>query len=201
MAEQSLLLGRLDVVQLLGIPEWQIANFASRKYPYRLAPSVRGKRGRGKKGLYSLADIYKIALAHRMVMAGLGSAVVSQAIRELFPKGADPIEICVRDRPTNAEEARYVVIDLSLAPWIAQRKLPEEWRGQNPEGHPWVHFATLQVITHASNIGELRTAFFMPFDELLNWVDGRILGRDVGFERPAPVRVKTSQSRKRKKPR
>ncbi len=198
MNSPNMLLGRSDVARLLGIPEWQIANFASRRYPYRLTPSVRGKKGRGRKGLYSLGDVYKVAVAHRMLMAGLGSRVVAEVLKELFPRRTDPIEICAHDRPSNMEDARYILIDLSLAPWVEQGRLPDEWRGQNPQGRPWVALATWQVITHACNIGELRSAFFMPFDDLLNWVESRILGREVGFERPEPVAAKLPTRRPHK---
>src|SRR5262252_3213921 len=83
--------GRSDVHRLLDIPEWKIANFSDPRYPYGLSPSFRGGRGRGKKGLYTLADVYKIAVADRMHSCGLDARIIGEALRELFPRNKDPL--------------------------------------------------------------------------------------------------------------
>ncbi len=74
--------GRGDVSRLLDIPPWLLANFADRRFPYRCAPSVPGK-GHGSRSFYTLTDIYKIALAHRMYGAGMRSKAIGEAMKVL----------------------------------------------------------------------------------------------------------------------
>jgi hypothetical protein len=174
--QPSAVFGRSDVARLLDIPEWLLANFANERYPYGLTPSVRGSKGRGKKGLYSLDDVYKIAVAHRLLVAGFASWVVAEALKELFPK--KPGQAAMHSRPATAEDARYVLLDLSQAYWVDQGKLPEEWRTHNPQQH-WALFIKRSSLADAWQRGELRATFTMPFDGLLNWVDSRILGRQI----------------------
>jgi hypothetical protein len=182
MQQSGAVFGRSDIARLLDIPEWSLANFADKRYPYGLAPSVRGGKGRGKKGLYSLGDVYKIAVAHRLLAAGFPSWVVAEALKELFPEKLDPRQIAVRGRASMTNEARYVLLDFSLAYWVEQGKLPEEWRTSNPQQQHWARLVTRLFLADAWQRGAFRTAFAMPFDELLNWVDSRILGREITFE-------------------
>jgi hypothetical protein len=184
MQHSSAVFGRSDVARLLDMPEWLLANFADKRYPYGLTPSVRGGKGRGKKGLYSLGDVYKIAVAHRLLAAGFVSWVVAEALNELFPRKFDPIEIAVRDRASTPEDARYILLDFSLAYWVEQGKLPDEWRNGNPQQQRWARLVTRIVLSLAWQVGAMRTAFAMPFDGLLNWVDSRILGREITIDRP-----------------
>jgi hypothetical protein len=171
MSSSGALFGRSDVARLLNIPEWTLANFADRRYPYGLAPSVRGGRGRGKKGLYSLADVYKIATA--------------------FPKNRDPMVIAVKERAANKSNARVVVIDLfrlSQGIWMtrlpnrSRAAVPPEWvSGNLPQEWGWITLRPRSTIADEIRVGNLRAVFAMPFDELLNWVDTQILGREVTF--------------------
>ena len=179
---------RPDVARLLGIREWQLANFASIKYPYKLRPSERGAKGRGKKGRYNLPDVYKIAIAAQMQAIGQDARIIAETLRALFPKSADPMEICVKQRPKKFADVRYVVINYALAPWIDQSKLPEAWRGQNPDKQEWVSLWPRTALSKIwrKNLVLLRTVLIFPFDELLVDVDSRILGRRVGFERSWP---------------
>src|SRR5215472_16495203 len=101
MPKLGALFGRSDVARILNIPEWTLANFADPRYPYGLAPSVPGGRGRGKKGLYTLADVYKVAVAQRMVAADQDSRVIGEAVGELFPKNKDPMVIAVKERASD----------------------------------------------------------------------------------------------------
>ena len=180
MQQSSAAFGRSDVARLLDIPEWLLANFSDKRYPYGITPSVRGGKGRGKKGLYSLSDVYKIAVAHRLLAAGFASWVVAEALKKLFPK-SDPIEIAVRGRASTAEDARYILFDFSLAYWVEQGKLPDEWHTNNPQQQHWALLVTRSILADAWQRGMLRAAFTMPFDGLLNWVDSRILGREIAF--------------------
>ncbi len=170
--------GRSDVARLLDIPEWLLANFSDKRYPYGLTPSVRGGKGRGKKGLYSLGDVYKIAVAHRLLAASFASWVVGEALKELFPQKHDAT---LSPRPSAAEGARFVLLDLSQANWVEQGKLPNEWRTNNPQQQHWARLVTRSFLAEGWERGVLRAAFAMPFDGLLNWVDSRILGRDIAF--------------------
>ena len=180
MQQQSgAVFGRSDVARLLDIPEWLLANFADQRYPYGLTPSVRGGKGRGKKGLYSLGDVYKIAVAHRLLAAGFASRVVADALKELFPKKSDPIEIAARGSVSTALDSRYVLLDFSQAHWVDQVGLPEEWRTSHLQQQLWARLAPRAFLADAWRRGTLRASYAMPFDELLNWVDSRILGREI----------------------
>ena len=182
MQEQSsAVFGRADVARLLDLPEWLLANFADKRYPYELTPSVRGAKGRGKKGLYSLGDVYKIAVAHRLVAAGFASWVVAEALKELFPRNSNRVEITIRDRASMLSDSRYILLDLSQAYWVEQGKLPDEWRTNGPQHQHWARFVPRSFLGERWGSGTLRAAFAMPFDELLNWVDSRILGREITF--------------------
>lgn len=176
MQPSSATFGRSDVARLLGIPEWLIANLTDKRYPYGITPSVRGGKGRGKKGLYGLGDVYKIAVAHRLLAAGFESWIVAEALKELFPKKH---EATVGSRPSTEEAARYVLLDLSQAYWVEQGNLPDEWVTNNPQQQHWARLVTRPWLANAWESGALRTAFVMPFDGLLNWVDSRILGREI----------------------
>jgi hypothetical protein len=180
MQQQSgAVFGRSDVARLLDIPEWVLANFADKRYPYGLTPSVRGGKGRGKKGLYSLADVYKIAVAHRLLAAGFVSRVVAEALKELFPKQSDPIEVAARGSVSTALDARYILLDFARAYWVEQGKLPDEWRTNGLQHQHWARLVARVSLADAWRGGALRASFVMPFDELLNWVDSRILGREI----------------------
>ena len=178
MQQSSAVFGRSDVARLLDIPEWLLANLSDKRYPYGITPSVRGGKGRGKKALYSLGDVYKVTVAHRLLEAGFASFVVAEALKELSPKKP---EATVGFRPSKAEDARYILLDLSLAYWVGQGKLPDEWRTSNPQQQHWARLVTRSFLAGAWERGLLRAAFSMPFDELLNWVDSRILGRQIAF--------------------
>jgi hypothetical protein len=166
--------GRSDVARLLNIPEWLLANFASHRYPYGLLPSVRGAQGRGKKGRYTLRDIYKIAVAYRLHLTGFSARIVASAVSELFSEVIAPTP---NQSSVTAQDARSLVIDFSLAPWVLDEgKLPEEWGGGNPKQWNWVRLeAPGDPYTFSTD--KLRATFEMPFDALLNWVDSQILGR------------------------
>lgn len=186
--------GRSDVARLLNIPEWTLANFADRRYPYGLSPSVRGGKGRGKRGLYTLADVYKIATAHRMLVADQDTRVIAEAVGELFPENRDPMVIAVKDRAVAEAGARCVVIDFAMVTFFAptpnasKLAVPNEWQSKNPTKRRWVALRSRGAIAEEIRLGTLRVFFQMPFDELLNWVDSQILGRAVTFARPAETK-------------
>jgi hypothetical protein len=196
-ANLGALFGRSDIARLLNIPQWTLANFADRRYPYRLAPSVSGGKGRGKKGLYTLADVYKIATAHRMLIADQDTRVIAEAIRELFPKNKDPMAIAVKERSVEEAEARCLVIDFGRGLWSVPARdaseyvVPPEWNSRRRTvKRRWVALLSRRTIGEEIRLGTLRMAFHMPFDELLNWVDSQILGREVTFARPIPATTK-----------
>ena len=178
MQQPGAAFGRSDVSRILNIPEWQLANFSDQRYAYGLTPSVRGGKGRGKKGLYSPVDVYKIAVAHRLLTAGFVSRVVAEGLKELFPNKG---EATVGYRPSTAEGARYLLLDLSLAHWVEQGALPDEWRTSRQQQH-CARLVTRSFLADAWDREVLRAAFVMPFDGLLNWVDSRILGREIRIE-------------------
>src|ERR1051326_6640842 len=97
--------GRSDVGRLLGIPQTGLAIYTDPRRPYRLFPTARRAKGRGKKGLYGLGDVYKIALADKMTQLGLEASIVGEILRELF-RHVDPIKCCVHDRPKEWQNVR-----------------------------------------------------------------------------------------------
>ncbi len=187
------LFSRSDVKELLNIPVWLLANFADGlRYRYGLAPSVRGGKGRGKRSLYTLADVYKVAVAYRLVIAGLDSDAIGEALKELFPKKKDPMEIAVKQRAGEEAEARYLVVDLSRTstffgdmPDGSLGPSPDEWHIKNSLAkRPKFTLRSRRDISEEIRRGTLRAFLAIPFDELLNWVDSRILGREVTFAQP-----------------
>ena len=187
----SALFSRSEVSRLLNIPIWLLANFADeRRYRYGLAPSVRGEKGRGKKGLYTIADVYKIALAYRLVIADQDSELISQCLTGLFPQKQDPMDIAVRQRARTKVEARCLVIDLSVVmtfyidvPDGNLSEIPAEWQAENSPSkeRPKFTLRSRKELLEEVARGSLRAFLVIPFDELLNWVDSRILGREVTF--------------------
>ncbi len=199
MEASGALFGRSDVARLLNIPEWTLANFADRRYPYGLAPSVPGGRGRGKKGLYTLADVYKIATAHRMLIADQDSRVIADSLRELFPENKDPMAIAVKERAKDWADARCVLIDFGMGLWFVPASgnefvVPPEWHSKKAPAKPsWVVLLSRRNIAQEIGHGTRKLCFLMPFDELLNWVDSQILGREVTFTRSVPTAQKTKK--------
>lgn len=182
--------GRADVADLLNIPQWLLANFADRRYPYGLAPCLPGGKGRGQKGLYTIWEVYKIALAYRMWLADLNARVIGEAIRELFPEGSDPRRTAVTQRAKDEAHARCVLIDLfqfSKGTWMTELPhaprsvVPSEWKGEDNEKREWVSLCVRNSIADKWRNGTLRAMIAMPFDETLNWVDSQVLGRPVTF--------------------
>jgi hypothetical protein len=181
--------GRSDVARLLGIDEWYLANFSNTKrYPYNLGPTAKPEKGRGKKALYGRDDIFKIALAHRMLIVGLKGEVIASILHALFPKGTDLRSICVEQRAKEIEDLRFLVVDFSRAPSAEKSKFPEHWRENKSNALKWVRlikWKDLQSPFAAGNIHtlqNLRTVFVMPFDELLAEVDARLLGKAYRIE-------------------
>jgi hypothetical protein len=191
MAFSGALFGRTDLARLLHIPPWLLANFADRRYPYGLAPRLPGGKGRGKKGLYTLWDVYKIATAYRMFLCDLNARLIGDAVRELFPRYKAPMEIAVKERATDEASARCLLIDLyeySKGTWMTQLPedsrsvAPPEWKGKHAPGkRALVALRPRNAIAEEFRLGTLRALCVIPFDETLNWVDSQVLGREVTF--------------------
>ena len=190
----DLTLTRPEVARLLGIEEWQLGNFASDRYPYHLPPTARRAGGRGKPGLYSRSDVYKIALAHRLITLGLNGNIVAEIIKALFPKRVDTLDICVVQRAKKIEDARYLVIDFSIAPWVVLRKMPDHWRGEDPFSRKWVSlWSHLSLASHPgirvgldmsdSPLPRSPVLLIMPFDELMARVDAQLSERSYSSEK------------------
>ena len=188
MARAGALFSRVEVGRLLNIPQWLLANFAETgRYRYGLSPSVHGAKGRGKRGLYSLADVYKVALAYRMVLANLSGDEVGAVLKRLFPEKRDPMVVAVNERKRGGD-ARCLVVNLChLASTRFFTGLPDGSFGVEPPewscpksstSGAWVTLRTRREIADEFHTGMLRAFLVLPFDELLGWVDSRILGRD-----------------------
>jgi hypothetical protein len=196
--------GRADVARLLNIPEWTLANFADRRYPYGLVPSIRGGRGRGKKSLYTLADVYKIALAYGMFLCDLDAHLIGEAIKELFQTDKAGVPV-TNNRAKDEASARYIVFDLQQVasgkfltgvPDSNRSTIPPEWKGKDSAtNRKWVALCPRSAIAEEFRHGNLSAVILVPFDELLYRVDSQLLGRKVSFARPMHSTHETEEKR------
>ena|SRR2546427_7966763 len=179
MTKPGATFGRSDVARLLGIEDWQLGILASRRYAYRIRPSARRARGRGKKGLYSVQDVYKIALALQMQALGLEARVIGEILRILSAKWSHAFV----QRPKEVNNHRYLEINYSRAPWASRERLLKDWGPESVED--WVKVCTTDQLVWLTVNALMRQAIFvMPFDAILDEVDERILGRKIG---PTPA--------------
>lgn len=165
MPLSSMIFGRSDVAEVLGIEEWRVANFASRRYPYGLRPSIRTRTGR--RGLYALEDVYKIGLTYRLFLAGLRSTIVADTLSEVL-REREPGQFFIDDRADIEDHAgsRLLILDLGT-----ERK-KRGWADTVPRAGLHSYFDFTRTAKRTPD-----TFFVMPLDELLHEIDNRILGR------------------------
>lgn len=196
METHAALFSRAQVSRLLNIPAWLLANFSDERYGYGLRPSVPGKQGRGKRGLYTIADVYKIAVAHRMTLVPLTADEISERLEVIFPKKVDPLAVAVKERGSDADSSRYLALSLcALARGRFQTGIPDgslaavpaEWHcPKSPIQQKRATLITWRCAAEELRKSPERAFILMPFDDLLNWVDCRILGREI---KPASAQV------------
>jgi len=71
-----------DIASLLKIPEWRVVKFAT-GHEYQITPSHSDAAGSGTRRVYDLEDVCKIALALRLLDAGLSSKAIGRILRGL----------------------------------------------------------------------------------------------------------------------
>jgi hypothetical protein len=71
-----------DITRILGIEKWRLEKFLTGKQ-YRLSPSGHIGTGRGSWRLFSHEDLYRLAIASRMVEDGFTAKFVSIVLQEI----------------------------------------------------------------------------------------------------------------------
>jgi len=71
-----------DVEEILGIERWRLAKFLTGKQ-YRLSPSAQIGRGPKPWRIFSHQDLYRLAIANRMVEDGFTAKFVSMVLQEI----------------------------------------------------------------------------------------------------------------------
>lgn len=74
-----------DIAALLKIAEWRVLKFAQGT-EYQITPSHSNASGSGTRRVYDIEDVCQIALAMRLLDAGLGSKAIGQILRMLRRK-------------------------------------------------------------------------------------------------------------------
>jgi hypothetical protein len=73
-----------DVLDIVGIEKWRLEKFLTGKQ-YRLSPSGYIGKGAGSWRLFSLEDVYRIAIANRLVRDGFTAKFVSLVLENISP--------------------------------------------------------------------------------------------------------------------
>jgi hypothetical protein len=71
-----------DITRILGIEKWRLEKFLTGKQ-YRLSPSGHIGTGKGSWRLFSHEDLYRLAIATRMVEDGYTAKFVSIVLQEI----------------------------------------------------------------------------------------------------------------------
>ena len=82
MAEYPTMFFTADIASLLKIPEWRVIKFAMGS-EYQITPTHSDAAGSGTRRVYGIEDVCKIALALRLLDAGLSSKAIGRILREL----------------------------------------------------------------------------------------------------------------------
>ena len=87
---------RRDIARILGIPPSRLNNWEAGR-TIKLVPSMREAGGSGSSNLYSLSDVYVIALADTLLHLGYPGESVQAVINpatKMAPDGRIPIHHC-----------------------------------------------------------------------------------------------------------
>jgi len=72
-----------DVTRILGIEKWRLEKFLTGKQ-FRLSPSGHIGEGKGSWRLFNHQDLYRLAIATRMVEDGFTAKLVSMVLQEIW---------------------------------------------------------------------------------------------------------------------
>jgi DNA-binding transcriptional MerR regulator len=77
-----------DIAALLEIAEWRVIKFAQGA-EYQIAPSHSDAAGSGTRRIYDIEDVCQIALALRLLDAGLSSKTIGAILQQLKTKESE----------------------------------------------------------------------------------------------------------------
>ena len=89
-----------DVTRIVGIEKWRLEKFLTGKQ-YRLSPSGRIGKGKGSWRIFSHEDLYRLAIANRMVEDGFTAKFVSFVLQEIYDNQLLDIDERCESRVTN----------------------------------------------------------------------------------------------------
>lgn len=162
-----------EVAAAVGVPEWRIIKFVEGK-EYRIQPSVSRAKGTGTRRLYSVFDIYEIAIANQLLGDGFRPAVIGHVI----------------DRGLRSPLEATLAWDGKTKNWFKEwymKKLVKERkdrvlmlsfeRDEMVEGQVSLTVA-VKSPRQLARIGKGETnCYFLWLDRLLNQIDERIWGK------------------------
>jgi len=138
IASQPDLFGTKQAAQILGVPDWRIKNF-SEGTAYRLPPSVQVGSGRGSRRLYSVSDLYRMAIANELVLCGFTPEAIGGAMHAVPDSALNPIETTGKESKTERQgrsalflvqhAGQWRVLNAEPALTLAKRVVATNWRG------------------------------------------------------------------------
>jgi hypothetical protein len=87
------------VAEILDIPMWRLQKFLDGKQ-YRLSPEDSLGAGRGSRRVFTVEDIYRLAIASRLVQDGFAASFIGEMLVQLDDRDfGDRIDSDGKDRP------------------------------------------------------------------------------------------------------
>jgi hypothetical protein len=74
-----------DIAAVLNVPEWRILKFAQGR-EYQITPSQNAAEGSGSRRVYDIENVCEMALALRLLDAGLGARAIGEILDRLKNK-------------------------------------------------------------------------------------------------------------------
>jgi hypothetical protein len=144
--------GTGEVAEILNVPIWRLQKFLDSP-SYRLAPGGRLGHGRGSRRTFSTEDVYRIAIAARMVGDGFAAPFVGSILEQFEDYDFHP----GHDSEGNEVSARFGLFGL----------------GRNAEGKP-----ELKFYDRPQTLGQKDYPYYvLDAGELIAEVDKRIAER------------------------
>jgi DNA-binding transcriptional MerR regulator len=115
-----------EVAEILEAPKSRIRNWTIGR-PFKIVPQVRAFRGKGSRNLYSMQDVYLLALLSQLHNDGFSNKLIEHVIEEaaLRPK-LGPIHAIILRRSEGKWTARFFTGDFD---WDRIKQMAAEWRG------------------------------------------------------------------------
>jgi len=115
-----------EVAEILEAPKSRIKNWTIGR-PFKIVPKVRAFRGKGSRNLYSMQDVYLLALVSQLHNDGFSNNVIEHVIEEgaLRPK-LGPIHGIIVHRYKGKWFVKFRTGDFD---WDDIKRMAAEWRG------------------------------------------------------------------------